>query len=154
MGHHPRTAAGRVVVFDRNGTKLKEIDPGFHPIWVRVAQPPHGEKATLIVGGHDRQGEGMLVALGADGDSPWSWSLSLDDQINSVEIARSRPWIAVAQRGGEVLVVRMAGGNVIARIPGHGHRPQLDWLDRPGEPPLLLVATGQDLNALTVQEPK
>jgi hypothetical protein len=148
------TAAGHVHAFDRNGKRLKDIDPGFHALWVRAAQPPRGEKATLIVGGIEPQGEGFLVALGAGGDNRWSWWLSLDDQINSVEIARSRPWIAVGQRGGQVLVCRVADGKVIARIPSQGHLPQLAWLDRPGDSPLLLIATGRDLNALTVQEPQ
>jgi hypothetical protein len=146
--------AGRVCVFDHNGTKLKEIDPGFYATWVRVAQPPRGEKAPLIVGGTEPQGEGMLVELRAGDDSRWSWWLSLDAQIEWLELARSRPWIAVAQRGGEVLVARLGDGKVIARIPAKGYLTQVGWLDRPGESPLLLVATGRDLNALTVQEPQ
>jgi peroxiredoxin len=148
------SAAGMVHLFDPMGNKLEDIDSGLYATLVRVAQPVGDAKAAMIVGGSVRQGEGSaLVRLDGEGNKSWSLPLEGRVSITSAHIASSRPWIAVSQRT-SLLVVDMAAEKVIARIDLQGSRPQLAWLERTGQSPLLLVANGKDLNAFVVEEQK
>jgi hypothetical protein len=59
--------------------------------------------------------------------------------------------LAVAVRGGLVVVVDTTSGEIIGHVDGQGKSAEVGWLAAKGEEtPLLLVATGQSLNAFRV----
>jgi hypothetical protein len=145
------SSAGKVHIFDREGQKLKDLDAQLYATLVRVGPPLAGGKAAILVGGSGRGGAGSALAgLDAEGDK--RWSVALDNHIDSAQVAASRPWIAVGQRGGRVVVVDVDQGKIIARIAGQAQRPEVGWIQRSGQAPLLLMATGQGLNALAMEE--
>ena len=58
-------------------------------------------------------------------------------------MAGSKPWAAVGQRGGQVHVVDITDGAVIAHVGGQGISPQVAWLEREDlATPLLVIASG------------
>jgi hypothetical protein len=53
-------------------------------------------------------------------------------------------------RGGVVSVVDLDSARVVARVTDQGATPQVAWLSRKDQSPLLVVATGKELNAFEV----
>jgi hypothetical protein len=47
-------------------------------------------------------------------------------------------------------VIDIDRGEVIASVESHGERPELAWLSRAGEAPLLVISTPQTLRAFRV----
>jgi hypothetical protein len=72
------------------------------------------------------------------------------EYVDDLATTGSMPWAAVAMRGGLVHVVDIDNGQIIASVTDQGSRTQVAWLPREGKSPLLLVATGRDLNAFEV----
>ena len=144
------SAQGRVHVFDGKGKRIKSIDAGCYANMIRLARlSKEDQAAAALVGGSGDDGE-VLVALTFDGERKWSVKLPSGpiDHIDSAHVASSSPWVAVGMRGGLVHVVDVTNGEIIAHVGGQGERPEVGWLETSGgEAPLLLVATGRELNA-------
>jgi hypothetical protein len=144
------SAVGRVHVFSAEGAKLKDLTPGFYASMVRLARLGGAQAAATILVGGTGGSRVPLAALDYEGKRRWSIDLPVLETnfIDSAQPAPGRPWLAVGLRGGLVHVVDLDRGEIIAHTPGQGTRPEVGWLAAEGAgPPLLLVATGDALNA-------
>lgn len=143
------SAQGAVHVFGADGRKLKDFDVGIYANMVRMATLADGSHPAIVSG--SGLGGDVMVCLNSEGEKKWSLALPGGDSnhVDDMAIATT-PWAAVAMRGGLVHVVDLETGKFIAHVGEQGQRPQVAWLARAGQSPLLLVATGQDLNAFDV----
>jgi peroxiredoxin len=143
------SAQGAVHVFSADGRKLKDIDVGFYANVVRMATLGDGSHPAVVTG--SANGGEVMVCLNAEGEKKWSLALPGGDSnhVDDVAVA-TKPWAAVAMRGGLIHVVDLESGQIVAHVEEQGQRTQVAWLPREGQSPLLLVATGKDLNAFEV----
>ena len=148
------SAGGAVHVFDAKGNKIKDIKPDCYATMIRLARSAPGDKSPMLIVGGSRDESDVAIAVDFAGDSKWAVTLGQGRRahIDSMRAARSRPWLAVGMREGAVRVVDVAAGKIVAQIPDQGQRPQVAWLEsKNNQPPLLLVATGDALNAFQVR---
>ena len=157
------SAAGKVHIFSSDGKKQQELDPGCYGSMVRVGKvSPKDETATIFVAGPaiDEGSDPKTLALNAissDGAKKWSVELPAKStlHIDSAALALGKPWLAVGIRGGQVHVVDVAKGEVIASLNSQGPFCEVGWgVGKEGEVPLLLIAGGRRLNAFRVNEAK
>lgn len=148
------SARGRVHLFTADGDKLDELSTSCYANVVRIAQQAPPAEPQIIVGGSASAGE-VLIAMDATGEEHWQVTLAAaGGHIDSARTASGAPWIAVGMRGGNVHVVDVAKGKIIASHTGQGRSPNVAWLGGDSETaPLLVVATGSQLNAFRVLEP-
>lgn len=157
------SAAGKVHVFDGAGAASKELDAGCYASMVRIGKLSDKDKeATILVAGPGL-GEGgnaktvILAALSGTGAIKWSLRLPAGSpaHVDSAQLATGQPWLAVGLRGGQVHLVDIAKGEIIATAMDQGMIPEVGWASGQGtEAPLLLVATGSKLNAFRVAKSK
>ena len=128
---------------------------------VRVGVPSEKDKAaTVLVAGPVPGGEAdpkpiVLAALSGDGAKKWSVELPAGTQVNSAYLAPGKPWLAVGMLGGQVHVVDIDKGDIIASVCDHGISAEVGWAaSKDAGAPLLLVATFGKLNAFRVAKPK
>jgi hypothetical protein len=110
----------------------------------------------------------ILTALDSD-RSPKKWSLTLPcnslPQVVSSHAAPGKSWLAVGMVSGQLHVVDIEKGQVIASANEQGMNPEVAWAksvstsqrqslnsSRDADSPLLLVATGTKLNAFRVSK--
>lgn len=158
------SAAGQVHVFSSDGKNRKDIDAGIYANMVRVAKLSEKDKAaTVLVAGSVLDGKPnptsvMLTALTVLGAKKWSLALpaGIQPHVDSAYVAPGKPWLAVGMRGGQVHVVDIERGEIIASASDQGMTPEVGWVtSKDAGSPLLLVATGgSKLNAFRVAKPK
>ena len=157
------SAKGKVHVFGSDGKKRKDLDAGCYPFMVRVSMPSGKDKAaTVLVAGPALGGEAdpktvILAAISGDGTKQWSVELpaGTTPYVNSAYLAPGKSWLAVAIRGGQVHVVDIERGEMIASVSDQGMSAEVGWATgKDAGSPLLLVATGSKLNAFRVASPK
>ncbi len=164
------SAAGKVHVFGSDGKKRKDLDAGFYANMVRVGKLSEKDKAaTVLVAGSSLAGganpqTAILTALSGDGAKKWSLELpaGTEPHIDSAYVALDKSWLAVGMRGGQVHVVDIEKGAIIASVSDQGMTPEVGWAtSKDAGSPLLLVATGRPdairgskLNAFRVAKPK
>ena len=146
------SALGALHGFDADGNKLKDIHVAFYANMVRMDPAADaGGAATAIVTG---SGDGGKVIQAVEFNGVEKWSTDLPglgvDHVVDAAVAGPAHWAAVAMRGGLVHVVDLETGQLVACATEQGTRPQVTWLPRPDASPLLVVATGNALNAFEV----
>jgi hypothetical protein len=144
------SAKGDLHVFGADGKKLKDIDVSTYASFVRLAQLGDGQTLAIVSGTGDNAE--VLTAVNFDGEEKWKLTLPHleTDHADDLAIAPGGTWAAAAMRGGLVHVVDLATGQLIARAAGQGMSPHVAWLPRNGSSPLLVVASGENLNAFEV----
>jgi thiol-disulfide isomerase/thioredoxin len=146
------SAAGQVHVFDREGTKIKDLEVSLYANIVRMVSSAQleGSQYGALVGGSGDNAE-QLTLLSFDGKQQWVLDLSQGEgHIDSLAVARSAPWAAVGMLGGSVQVVDLRTGSVIGLVGQQGRTPQVSWLERNAKSPLLVIATTHGINAFDV----
>jgi predicted Ser/Thr protein kinase len=153
------SVTGRVHVFGSTGKPIKELDAGCYATMVRVGKLSKEGNPVILVAGSPRGSSGeILTAMSGEGAQKWSLDLpSPVQKVESAQLGRGRPWLALGMRSGQVDVVDIEKGEVIAFTNDQGglpgEIPQVAWAScKDGEMPLLLVATGNELNAFHVVE--
>lgn len=145
------SAAGKLHFFDAAGKKIKDIGADLYANMVRVAT--RGEKpATILAGGSGRDGE-LLAAYDADGKEQWSTLLQRGKSahIDSAAVSADGDLVAVGLRGGTIIVLETATGEILGRATRQGRTPQVSWATDPTtRQTILLSPTENRLNALTV----
>ncbi|HEY3395763.1 MAG TPA: hypothetical protein VGK58_23880, partial [Lacipirellulaceae bacterium] len=93
-----------------------------------------------------------LVAVDYDGKQQFEVPLPTTDvdHVDDMSVAKDVPWAAVAMRGGLINIVDLDSARIVAHVAGQGMRPQVAWLERDDQSPLLVVATGSELNAFNI----
>jgi peroxiredoxin len=144
------SARGDLHVFNSTGEKAKDIDVSIYASMVRMAKLGDGPTLAIVCGSGD--GGERMIAVNFEGEEKWALDLPhLDvDHTDDLAISAAPPWAAVAMRGGLVHVVDLDSARIVARAAGQGMRPQVAWLARKDQTPLLLVATGSGLNAFEI----
>jgi peroxiredoxin len=144
------SAQGVVHVFDSAGKKVKDIEVPVYGHMVRVAALGDGSRLAIVTGSGE-EGE-TLVGVNSAGEVKLTVALSAGgaSHVADMVIASGMPWAAVAMRDGLVNVVDLESAQVVARVTGQGKTPQVAWLSRSDKTPLLVVATGKELNAFEV----
>lgn len=87
----------------------------------------------------------VVAAFSLDGASKWTLELP-PSNIVAADVAVARPWLALGTRSGQVYVVNAITGGILGEVGGQG-AAEVAWA---GNPPLLLVASGTELNAFNV----
>ena len=149
------SAQGAVHVFDADGAELKNISVPLYANMVRMIPRQDGAATDALVTGSGDSGE-ELVTVNYEGEVQVTVALteSADGHVDDTALATTRPWAAVAMRGGLVHVIDLDTSKVIATAAGQGTRPHVAWLPRAEAAPMLLVATGTALNAIEINPPK
>ncbi len=146
------SAAGRVHVFSDTGEEIQNLDAGIYANMVRIATATDGSKPLILVIGGGVT-DASMVALRGDGQEQWQVGFPAGSRhADSLMPSPDGKWAAAGLRGGTVCVVDLENGTIVAQVVEQGTAPQVGWLgaDDDGEP-LLLVATGQSLNAFHVR---
>jgi hypothetical protein len=108
-----------------------------------------------LVAGSAEAGEG-LVAVDLAGKVLWQTPLpdAGTPHVDSMQVAASQPWAAVAVRDGLVYVIDVKSGEIVAHARDQGQQPEVAWLQVAEDKPLLLVATGDAVNAFAFEPAK
>jgi peroxiredoxin len=149
------SARGMLHVFSADGKHLNDVSVPLYANMVRTASLDGADKpAVALAGGMGDSGE-LLVCVDLEGKQRWLTPLPEADvpSIDAMMVAESRPWAAVAMRGGLIHVVNLETGTIFAHAVDQGLLPQVAWLERKDQSPLLLVASGAAVNAFEVSLP-
>ena len=94
-----------------------------------------------------------MVALTGDGAKLRTLNFPADIRTcDSLAVSPDGTWAGAGLRDGRVCVIDIRQGQIIAQGSGQGSRPMVAWATRDNSPsPLLLVATGRELNAFRVK---
>jgi thiol-disulfide isomerase/thioredoxin len=150
------SAQGKVHVFSSfDGKPLRVLDAGLFATMVGTSpvRPFLVSKGDLVLAtGSANAGESM-VALSGAGKRCWTIKFPADvDQCDSLSISSDGAWAAAGLGAGRVCVVDIARGRIVARVSGQGSTPMIGWAVRANWPsPLLVVATGSELNAFRIK---
>jgi thiol-disulfide isomerase/thioredoxin len=150
------SAQGKVHVFSAaDGKPRSTLDAGLYANMVRTAPgrlfpSARGDVAIVFASG---QSGSAMVAVGGDGKVHWTLKFPAGLQhCDSMAISGDGTWAALGLRGGRVCVVELAGGRIVAETSGQGMTPSVAWTaPASGAAPLLLVATGTEINAFHVK---
>lgn len=157
------SAAGTVHLFDGKGKQSKDLDAGCYASMVRIGKLSEKDKAAMIfvagpaLGGAGNQKTVILTSMSGQGEKIWSLELpaGIPLHIDSAQLAVGKPWLAVGMRGGQVHVVDLEKGQIIASVNDQGMTPEVGWASgKDLGVPLLLVATGRKLNAFRIAKSK
>ncbi len=147
------SAEGDVYVLDREGKLIKKLDAHCEAMHVAVfsgsKQAGPGAKGTILAAGPSEDGE-LIVALAMDATAIWKLPLEdKNDVIEGVTVSASRPWAAITTARGRVHVVELTEGKYVGRLSLAKQVP-VAWLDRAEGAPLLVVSTGRQLEAFSI----
>jgi len=115
-----------VHVYSSDGTTRTSVAPGHHSFMVRVGRLSEKDKAAaiLVAGLGLGSNVSQLTALSAEGASRWSLELPAQVpspvSVRSAFVAPGRPWLAVGMLGGQVHVVDIERGEIIASARDQG----------------------------------
>ncbi len=142
---------GTLHALGADGRKLGEVEVPLYAKMVRMTSGGEGNAANAIVCGSG-PGGGIMAGVNSNGDKQWGLLLPRVplNYVDDLSVAAGRPWAAVAMRGGVIQVVDLELGRIIAHVEEAAMRPQVSWLPREGKSPLLVVATGKELDAFEV----
>jgi thiol-disulfide isomerase/thioredoxin len=144
------SAEGKVHIFDADGKSPQTFSSPFYAFAVRAGRLAKQDAAdTILV----TSGE-ALAALDGQGKVLWNHPLSGDvNHVDAMALAPTRPWLALAGRGGGVLVTDCAKqGEVIAASKRGSRMLDVAWaVADDHETPLLLISDGQALSAFRVK---
>ncbi|OAB62909.1 hypothetical protein AY599_05865 [Leptolyngbya valderiana BDU 20041] len=145
------SAGGTVHVYDgRTGRQSRLLWSGDYANLVRPAFR-NGEPIVLLgTGGF--QGEAVIIAVDARGKEIWRRGVAGEGPAGDIVAAASRSWAAAVFHGGLVCVLDLEDGRIIAHTEAGGNRPGIAWHETEAGP-VLLVANGQELKALAIDEP-
>lgn len=147
------SAEGIVHLFDAVGKKKKDITVPIYASFVRLVPGDKKDPAQrmLIAGSSDR-GETLLL-INDQGTKAFSLVLPSGgtDHVDDIAVSKERMWAAVAMRGGLIHVVDLQQGTIIASVAGQGFQASVSWHPRDDASPLLVVATGSELNGFEVE---
>jgi peroxiredoxin len=144
------SAEGRVHIFTADGKVLENWQTPIYASMVRAGRLHEGDRQDTVFVVGSSQAEESLLALDVAGRPIWSVRFpAAHNHCDSSAVCRERPWIAVGMRGGLVSVVDSTG-RIIARVGDQGQLPEVAWSSPESAAPLLLVATGQQLNAYRI----
>jgi hypothetical protein len=152
------SALGQIHVFSKDGRKVKDLSPGCYANMVRLVPVPGSDKKAMILAGGSllqEKPERVLIGLTSEGRRKWSLKLSTaqTSSIDSAVLAPSGPWLAVGMRDGLVHIIDVNKGSILGTVKGQGEIPEVTWGRDSGEnAPLLLVATGGNLNAFRLAD--
>jgi outer membrane protein assembly factor BamB len=145
---------GIVHLFGADGTPLKDLNVGCHVHMVRTTGSPGKTGSAQILGTcGDGARKQSLRAIAGDGTPTWELALPEDAQpeIVSAAVTPDGRLAAFGTGAGIVYVVDIERGTRFASVDFQGHFPQVAWSgDQHVDSPLLLVATGSELNAFRV----
>ncbi len=147
------SASGRVHVFSAEGKLLQNMNAGLYASMVRFAPGRSGQQPAIFVGGSIQGNGEAIVRLSVDGEQLWSAPLPGGEgaYINALSVAPSQPWLAVGMRSGDVLILDITNGSVIAHVEGFGRQPAVAWKAlEDDEASSLLVTTGRELKAIRI----
>jgi hypothetical protein len=121
---------------------------------VRVAATAADASKSLILVIGGGLSDASMVALDRAGQEQWKVDFPAGTQhADSLMPSPDGRWAAAGLRGGTVCVVDLEQGKIIAQAVEQGATPQVDWLaGNDGDEQLLVVATGQSINAFRVQQ--
>lgn len=143
------SAAGKVHIFNAEGKHLRDLEPGFYGNMVRTWQPTGGDPPIpLIIVAGTGKSHGTVAAMNPQGEM--RWSLGLSARVGNAVTCRQRPWLALTLADGSVRVINLVAGKEIARVDGQGELADVAWLSAREGDPLLVVATGAELQAYHV----
>jgi hypothetical protein len=169
---------GKVHVTDAAGKAVRDLDPGVYANMVRSAPAramaggagrarPRGRRSgaparamagakgdIVLAGGTTNRGL-ALTALTGDGKIHWTVSLEGDEsRFGSLEVSPDGRWAGVAIPFGQIYVVDIAQGQVVARTVEYFKYQQVAWTTSDqgkASGPLLLVTTGVGVKAYRVR---
>jgi RNA polymerase sigma factor (sigma-70 family) len=157
------SAAGKVHLFDAAGKRRKDLDAGCYASMVRCGKlSDQDQAATILVAGPALGAGGnpktvILARMSGAGAKTWSLQLPAGSppSVYSAQLAPHQPWLAVGMQGGPVHIVDIEKGKIIASVKDQGLIPEVAWVSgTDAGTPLLLVATGSQLNAYRVTKSK
>jgi hypothetical protein len=147
------SAQGAVHVFNAaDGSRIKDITVPIYANMIRTAKIDGADQpAVALVAGSADASDG-LVAVDLEGNVRWQTPLPDEGtpHLESLQVAASQPWAAAGMHGGLIYVVDAKAGQIIGHTRDQGSQPDVAWVDREGASPLLLVATGEAVNAFEV----
>jgi hypothetical protein len=136
------SAKPQISVYEPGGTPDALLDLGLMPNMVRVVH--RGERSPVLVGaGHSMMADSVAFGMAHDGSAAWvvSFPAGRFGHLSEAMPALDRPWVALADMGGGVVVLDAESGSVIAESPpGFVAGGGLAWLSPPDEPDPILVA--------------
>jgi RNA polymerase sigma factor (sigma-70 family) len=153
------SASGKVHLLDGGGKQVKDLDAGCYATVVRVGKLSDKDKAATILVAGMALDEGanpktvILARMNGDGAKKWSLKIAAGPpaRVASAQLASGKPWLAVGVQGGQVHVVDIDKGVIIASVKDQGTTPEVGWTSaKDAGAPLLLIATGGKLNAFRV----
>jgi hypothetical protein len=141
------TSGGKIHLFNgADGTGHQDIpSPPLYPNVVRVRKLLGDAAATIFAAGHNGN-TGASTAMSLSGTGARKWRRDFGGAVHTAAVAPSRPWLALGTREGEVHVIDAVRGEVIGIVSAQGYA-EVGWAV---DPPLLIVATGEALNAFRV----
>jgi hypothetical protein len=157
------SAEGKVHIFDGGGKQVEDLDASSYAEMVRVGRSlKKGEGAMILAAGSALvigRVQDTQILSGMNGRGGIKWSLKLPSgspaHVDSALLAPTKPWLAIGMRGGQVVVVDVENGKIIANSEDQGRTPAVAWASgKDSEAPLLLVATGYKLNAFRIAKNK
>jgi hypothetical protein len=154
------SAGGQVHVFTADGKGPANLTPGFYANVVRVGRAaPADTSDTILTAGTPSGATGgnsvSVAALSGSGAIKWSAQLPSNaaPSVYSATPSESKPWVALGLQGGQVYVLDIATGAVIANVDGQGQRPQVEWIGDGNGSALLVVACENKLTLFKINGP-
>ncbi len=143
------SAAGKVHIFNAEGKRLRDLEPGFYSNMVRTWQQTDGDKSVrLIIAAGTSEPKTTVAAMNPQGET--RWSLELSARVGNAVTCRQRPWLALTLADGSVRLVNLMAGKEIAHVGGQGGLADVAWLPAKEGDPLLVIATGVELQAYRI----
>lgn len=117
--------------------------------YVSLVRPATLDGEVLLLAGTSGMSEnGSVICFDGSGRERWRFTLSGTGDAEAMQAARTRPWGAVAFRGGALCIFDLETGEILARGEA-GARAELAWREANDEP-ILLVTDGRRLTALRI----
>jgi peroxiredoxin len=144
------SAEGKVHVFDADGKSPQTFSPPFYAYAVRAGRlaKQDANDTTLVTS------DEALAALDSQGKELWKHPLPGDvGHLDSIALAATRPWLALAGRGGGVVVTDcLKQGEPIAAVKRAARTLDVAWaVAEDHETPLLLISDDHSLSAFRVK---
>jgi len=151
------SAGGQVHVFTADGKGPADLRPGFYANMVRVGRSaPSDTSDTILAAGTTNipTGDNTVSVAALSGAGALKWTVQIPSNaapsVYSATPSESKPWVALGLQGGQVYVLDIATGAVIANVDGQGQRPQVEWIGDGNRSALLVVACENKLTLFKI----